>query len=48
MRNKLKIAAVILTVVVGMVLYKEHFERRQKSEEKEAKTKSKPSVSHWN
>jgi len=47
MRNKLKIAAVVLTVVVGMVLYKEHFERRQKVNEGK-ETKSEPSVSHWN
>ena len=28
MRNKLKIAAVVVAIIVGMVIYKERFERK--------------------
>lgn len=38
MRNKLKIAAVVLVVVAGMVLYKQHSDKQEAK--KDAKVKA--------
>lgn len=40
MRNQLKVAALVAVIVVGMVLYKEHYERKEV--EKKATEKKKP------
>jgi hypothetical protein len=37
MRNKFKVAALVVAVVVGMVLYKEDFERKEAAREAEEK-----------
>jgi hypothetical protein len=42
MRNKLKIAAVVVAIIAGMVLYKSHFEKKEsekKDKDDEAKDK---------
>lgn len=50
MRNQLKMVALVAVVVVGMVLYKEHFDRKER--EKKAAEKNTKSVSddkrRWN
>lgn len=50
MRNQFKIAAIVAVVVVGMVLYKEHFDRKER--EKKAAEKKPMSVKadkrRWN
>lgn len=46
MSNKIKIAAAIVVVVVGMVFYKSHFEKAEKKEN-EKKT-AKADKHRWN
>ena len=36
MKNKLKIAAIVIALVAGMVLYKDHFEKKAKKESKKS------------
>ena len=51
MRNKLKIAAVVVAVIAGIVLYKNHWEKNHKDDEKESKPKTKAKASskdRWN
>jgi hypothetical protein len=44
MRNKLKIAAVVVALVVGIVLYKQHYDKNNTDEDKKdtKRTASKP------
>lgn len=37
MKNKLKIAAIVIALVAGMVLYKDHFEKKAKKDKAEKK-----------
>lgn len=48
MQNKLKIAAVVLTVIVGMVLYKTHFDKRKQDDDEEETRRSKSSSRKYN
>lgn len=50
MKNRLKVAALVVAVVVGMVLYKERFDRKEKEDEEEEKksTKAKADKHRWN
>lgn len=49
MFNKVKIAAAVAVVVVGMVVYKGWFDRRQAEEANEAvKKKAKEAKQRWN
>ena len=35
MKNKLKVVAIVASLMIGMVLYKEHFERQEKAKKDE-------------
>ena len=52
MRNKLKIAAVVVAIIAGMVLYKSHFEKKEqekKDEDAKDKKRSARAEKHrWN
>lgn len=52
MRNQLKAAALVAVIVVGMVLYKEHFERKEREKQGTAEKKKPMSVKadprRWN
>jgi len=53
MKSKFKVAALVVAVVVGMVLYKERFDRKEKEakDAEEAKKKSaaaKADKNRWN
>lgn len=47
MGNKIKIAAVVVVLVVGMVLYKDRFDKKEKRE-KEAKRSGAAEKFRWN
>jgi len=46
MRNKLKIAAVVVGIVVGMVLYKGRFDKKEREEK--AREDKKNAKQRWN
>ena len=50
MKNKFKVAAVLVAVVVGMVLYKEQFDRKEKvkKDADDKKASAKADRNNWN
>lgn len=49
MKNKFKVAAIVVVVVIGMALYKERFDRLENEEESKDKKKSARANNHgWN